>query len=490
MNGEFIEALQQISKEKDIPLDTLIETVESALATAYKRNNPAHGEIKVRIDSNKTASTPYKVYCEKVVVAEVTNDYEEISLEEALRHNPDALVGEVLTFDIPTEGFGRIAAQTAKQVVVQRIREAERRKIFDEYNERVGEVVTGTVQRREGRNVLISLGKLDALLPTQEQVDSEPYRFNDRIKVYVLEVRDTPKGPQVIVSRTHPSLIRRLFELEVPEIAEGVVTIKSVAREPGARSKIAVMSRDDKVDPVGSCVGHRGSRVQAVVNELYDEKIDIVRWNVDVGLFIGEALSPAKSVKVSVNDDQKSAFVVVPDNQLSLAIGKAGQNVRLAARLTGWRIDIRSEAQVARAALMSVTSHSLDSDKEETETEKTPVVTPAEETTAETVEVVETASETSEGNPETVVSVEETEETVNVATSEEAPAPVTEPETSVTEPEVTATESVTLVVEPEIFVAEAVAPVVEPEAKSDTLSVATTENHPTAEENSDEASAS
>jgi N utilization substance protein A len=239
-------------------------------------------------------------------------------------------------------------------VVVQRIREAERRKVFDEYNDKVGEVVTGVVQRREGRNVIVNLGKLDALLPIQEQVETEPYHFNDRIKVYVLEVKETPKGPQVIVSRTHPSLIRRLFELEVPEIADGVVTIKSVAREPGARSKIAVMSRDDKVDPVGACVGHRGSRVQAVVNELYDEKIDIVRWNADTSIFIGEALSPAKAVKVTVKEEEKSAFVVVPDNQLSLAIGKAGQNVRLAARLTGWRIDIRSEAQVNRAALMAV----------------------------------------------------------------------------------------------------------------------------------------
>ena len=354
-NGEFLEALQLIAKEKDIPLDTLIETVESALATAYKRNYPINGEIKVQIDSTRGATNPFRVFYEKTVVEEVEDDFEQMTLEEARKHNPDALVGEIVSINVEMANFGRIAAQTAKQVVVQRIRETERRKIFDDYNERVGEVVTGTVQRKEGRNVVIGLGKLDAILPTQEQVETEPYRFNDRIKVYVLEVRDTNKGPQVIVSRTHPSLIRRLFELEVPEIADGVVTIKSVAREPGARSKIAVMSRDEKVDPVGSCVGHRGSRVQAVVNELYDEKIDIVRWNADNGLFIGEALSPAKAVKVSTNEEQKSAFVVVPDTQLSLAIGKAGQNVRLAARLTGWRIDIRSEAQVARAALLAVT---------------------------------------------------------------------------------------------------------------------------------------
>lgn len=373
MNADFLEALQQIAKEKDIPLDTLIETVESALATAYKRNSMTSAEVKVRIDSNKAATDPFKVFYEKTVVEEVENEHDEVSLEEARKLNPDILVGEVVRMDIPLGNFGRIAAQTAKQVVVQRIREAERRKIFDEYNERVGEVVTGTVQRREGRNVIIGMGKLDAMLPAQEQVETEPYRFNDRIKVYILEVRDTAKGPQVIVSRTHPSLIRRLFELEVPEIADGIVTVKKVAREPGARSKIAVMSRDEKVDPVGACVGHRGSRVQAVVNELYDEKIDIVRWNADPGIFIAEALSPAKAVKVTVNEDAKSAFVVVPDNQLSLAIGKAGQNVRLAARLTEWRIDIRSEAQVARAALMAMTEHIDTSDESEGEEEEAPI---------------------------------------------------------------------------------------------------------------------
>ncbi len=363
--SEFIEALQQIAKEKDIPLDTLIETVESALATAYKRNNNSTGEVKVRIDSGRSAASPFRVFCEKTVVDEVFDENNEITLTDARAINPEILVGETLVYDVPQGNFGRIAAQTAKQVVVQRIREAERKKVFDEFNERVGEVVTGTVQRREGRNVIIGLGKLDALLPVQEQVETEPYKFNDRIKVYVLEVRDSPKGPQVIVSRTHPSLIRRLFELEVPEIADGIVTIKSVAREPGARSKIAVVSRDEKVDPVGACVGHRGSRVQAVVNEMYDEKIDIVRWNADTAAFIGEALSPAKAVTVNVNEEAKSAFVVVPDSQLSLAIGKSGQNVRLAARLTGWRIDIRSEAQVARAALMSMTDHLGDSDGDE-----------------------------------------------------------------------------------------------------------------------------
>jgi N utilization substance protein A len=365
MNGDFLEALEQIAKEKDIPFDTLVDTVESALATAYKKNFTTESDIRVKIDSRRNAKDHFRVFYEKQVVEEVKSTATQLSLDEAKALDPEAEIGDTLSFEVNTASFGRIAAQTAKQVVVQRIREAERKKIFDDYTERVGEVVTGTVQRREGRNILISLGKLDAVLPPQEQVESEPYRFNDRVKVYVLEVRDTNKGPQVVVSRTHPSLIRRLFELEVPEISDGVVTIKSVAREPGARSKIAVMSRDEKVDPVGACVGHRGSRVQAVVNELYDEKIDIVRWNEDASLFISEALSPAKSSKVTLDDEAKSAFVVVPDSQLSLAIGKQGQNVRLAAKLTGWRIDIRSEAQLARAALMAMTDGLESDDSEE-----------------------------------------------------------------------------------------------------------------------------
>lgn len=348
MNGDFIDALRAIEKEKEIPLDVLIETVESAMVTAYKKNFATTGDVHVRVQSSKTG---FKVFCEKSVVDEVSNPHGEISLEEARRLNPEASIGDMIEVEVTPENFGRIAAQTAKQVVMQRIREAERDHIFDEYSEKSGEVVTGIVQRREQRNVFINIGKVEALLPASEQVPTEPYKFNDRVKVFILEVRRTPKGPQVILSRTHPSLIRRLFELEVPEIHEGIVTLKSVAREAGSRSKIAVASSDEKVDPVGACVGHRGSRVQAVVTELYDEKIDIIRWNEDASRFVAESLSPAKVVTVTVNEETKSAFVIVPDNQLSLAIGKAGQNVRLAARLTGWRIDIRSEAQIARSVL-------------------------------------------------------------------------------------------------------------------------------------------
>ncbi len=342
MNGDFIDALKQIEREKDIPFDQLVETIESALASAYRRAFADGAEVKLRMDARGRGLKPV---LQKIVVEDVENPHREIRLADAQRRNPAVRLGDTIDVELPADGFGRIAAQTAKQVVVQRIREAEREKVYDEFAHRVGEVVTGVVQRREQRNCFVLLGKVEALLPASEQVHGEQYRFNDRLKVYLLEVKKTTKGPQVIVSRSHPSLIRRLFELEVPEIEDGTVLIKSVAREAGARSKIAVATTDEKVDPVGACVGHRGSRVQAVVNELYGEKIDIIRWHDNVGDFIREALSPAKPVSVTINDEAKSAYVVVPDSQLSLAIGKEGQNVRLAARLTGWRIDIRSESQ-------------------------------------------------------------------------------------------------------------------------------------------------
>jgi N utilization substance protein A len=348
MNADFLDALRQIEKEKEIPLEVLLSTIESALETAYKKNFAATGDVRVRVSSSKGG---FQVFCEKDVVETVENSHTEITLEEARKYDPDVKVGDVIEIEVTPENFGRIAAQTAKQVVVQRIREAERERVYEEFGDRVGEVLTCTVQRREQRNVFVNLGKIEAILPPAEQVPTEPYRFNDRLKVYVLEVRRTPKGPQVVVSRTHPSLIRRLFELEVPEISEGIVTIKSVAREPGARTKVAVYSNDDKVDAMGACVGHRGTRVQSVVNELYGEKIDIVRWNERIDKFIGEALSPAKAVSVTCDEETKTALVVMPDSQLSLAIGKSGQNVRLAARLTGWRIDIRSESQLAKSAL-------------------------------------------------------------------------------------------------------------------------------------------
>lgn len=370
MNAEFIEALRQIEREKEIPFDVLVEALETALATAYKKSYGIEKDVNLRVERGGKA--PFRVFRRMTVVEDVENEHAEVTLPDARdRYNPVAAIGDTVEEPLSQRDFeriGRIAAQTAKQVVVQRIREAERDKVFDEYNDKIGEVLTGSVSRKEGGTVLIQMGKIEAVLPIKEQVPGEPYRINERLKVFVLDVRKTPKGPQVLVSRTHPSLIRRLFELEVPEIHDGVVSIKSVAREPGARSKIAVASRDDRVDPVGSCVGHRGARVQAVVNELFDEKIDIVRWSGDSRQFITESLSPARVTGVTLNEETKSAFVVVPDNQLSLAIGKSGQNVRLAARLTGWRIDIRSESQVAKQAFLDAAA-ALQSAPEDPEAE-------------------------------------------------------------------------------------------------------------------------
>jgi len=342
MNGEFLEALRQIEREKEIPIEVLIETIEVAIASAYRRAFQQDASIRLQPDNRGRG---LKLVCEKTIAAEVENPHQQISLSDAQRFNPRARIGETVGVPLPQAGFGRIAAQTAKQVVVQRLREAEREKIFEQFGHRVGEVLAGVVQRREHRNVILLLGRTEALLPASEQVRGEPYRFNDRIKVYLLEVRKATRGPQVVVSRSHPALIRRLFELEVPEIEDGTVTIEEVAREPGARSKIVVSSSEERVDPVGACVGHRGSRVQAVVSELYGEKIDIIRYNEDTAEFIREALSPAKPISVTLDETEKNAYVVVPDLQLSLAIGKEGQNVRLAARLSGWRIDIRSESQ-------------------------------------------------------------------------------------------------------------------------------------------------
>lgn len=357
MNAEFIEALRQIEREKDIPFDTLWQALEAAMSTAYKKTLGVDHDVTLRIEHNSGKQPIY--FRRRTVVETPSNPHTEISLEEArASHNAKAELGSVIEerlSDRDMERMSRIAAQTAKQVVVQRIREAERDKVFDEFDQRKGELMTGTVYRREGRNVIINLGKIEAILPEKEQVESENYRHNERFRFLVLDVRRGAKGPQVIVSRSHPSLIRRLFEMEVPEIADGTVQIKSVAREAGQRSKIAVASKEERVDPVGSCVGHRGQRVQAVVDELRGEKMDIVRWGPDMRQFITESLSPARVGSVKVDEEQKSAFVVVPDNQLSLAIGKAGQNVRLAARLTAWRIDIRSESQLARDRQAGIT---------------------------------------------------------------------------------------------------------------------------------------
>lgn len=344
----FMEAFEALGRERGIAPGVLFDAIEAALTSAYHRNFGSAQNVRVEMDRETFV---YHVYALKTVVEEVTNDITEISLEEARAINPDYEVGDVFEQEVTPANFGRIAAQTAKQVVVQRIREAERGNIYDEFSSRASDILNGTVQRVENRNVYIDLGKTEALLPAAEQIEGETYRHGDRIKAYILEVRKTSKGPQITVSRTHPGLLKRLFELEVPEIQDGIVEIKSVAREPGMRSKIAVFSREEDVDPVGACVGHKGLRVQAIVNELRDEKIDIVKWNVDPAHYIANALSPAKVVSVAVKGDEKVSRVVVPDYQLSLAIGKEGQNARLAAKLTGWKIDIKSETQAADEAL-------------------------------------------------------------------------------------------------------------------------------------------
>ena len=338
----FLDALKELAAEKGVEEEGLFDAIEAALISAYKRNFGSAQNVRVVLDRHTGA---YHVYAIKTVVEEVFDDVEEISLAQARTINPDYEIDDTIEIEVTPANFGRIAAQAAKQVVVQRVREAERGIIYEEFMSREGDIITGLVSRVENRNVFIDLGKTEAILMPAEQIAGETYEHGDRIKAYIVEVKRTSKGPQIVVSRTHPGLLKRLFELEVPEIQEGIVEIKSVAREPGMRSKIAVWSKDEDVDPVGSCVGHKGMRVQAIVDELGSEKIDIVKWNEDSAKFIANALSPAKVVSVAVNEDEKVSRVVVPDYQLSLAIGKEGQNARLAAKLTGWKIDIKSETQ-------------------------------------------------------------------------------------------------------------------------------------------------
>lgn len=342
MNSEFIQALRDLEREKGINVDILLEAIEAALISAYKKN---FGSLQnVRIDIRRDTGE-IKVLAQRQVVEEVTDPRQEISLEEARAINSNYELGDIVEKEVTPKDFGRIAAQTAKQVVVQRIREAERGLIYEEFIGRENDLVTGVVQRQEGKNIILDLGRAEAILLPSEQSPGETYRQGERLKVYVLEVRKTNKGPQILVSRTHPGLIKRLFELEVPEIHDGIVEVKGVAREPGARSKIAVHSRDEKVDPVGSCVGPKGARVQAVVQELRGEKVDIIKWSDDPAVYVANSLSPARVLDVTVDEENKVSQVIVPDNQLSLAIGKEGQNARLAARITGWKIDIKPESE-------------------------------------------------------------------------------------------------------------------------------------------------
>lgn len=343
MNTEFLEALKDLEKEKGIAVDVLLEAIEAALLSAYKRNFGFLQNARVHIDRE---TGDYKVYSQQTVVEEVLDPRLEISLEEARKINPGYDPGDIVETEVTPRNFGRIAAQTAKQVVVQRIREAERNIIYEEFANREGDIINGMVQRVEQKNVFIELGKTEAVLAPSEQMPGEEYRQGMRIKAYIVEVRKTTKGPQIMISRTHPGLLKRLFELEVPELHEGVIELKAIAREAGYRSKIAVYSREENVDPVGACVGPKGMRVQTIVNELNGEKIDIIKWDPDPSKFVAASLSPAKVVAVEVWEEEKVARVIVPDYQLSLAIGKEGQNARLAAKLTNWKIDIKSESQM------------------------------------------------------------------------------------------------------------------------------------------------
>ena len=342
MNKELLSAIEYLSKEKGVTADVICDSLEAVLITAYKKEYDGNPNATVRLDR---LTGDYSIVSPKTVVAEVADEENEISLEDARAIDKGYEEGDEILVDVTPKNFGRIAAQAAKQVMIQRLREAERNIVYDEFYGRTDDIITGIIQRIEQKNVYIDLGKAEAVLPYSEQIPTEEYTVGQRIKCYVVEVRNSPKGAQIQLSRTHPGLLKRLFELEVPEIYDGVVELHSVAREPGKRSKIAVYSRDLNVDCVGACVGPKGARVQNIVMELQNEKIDIVKWDEDPAVYIANALSPAQVVSVTIDEGAKSSVVVVPDYQLSLAIGKAGQNARLAAKLTNWKIDIKSESQ-------------------------------------------------------------------------------------------------------------------------------------------------
>ncbi len=342
MNTELLEALNILEKEKDISKETLLDAIENSLLNACKNHFGKADNVRVIMDRQ---TCDYKLYAEKEVVEDVEDPIEQISLEDARNMDGKYDLGDIVQIPIESKSFGRIATQNAKNLILQKIREEERKVVYDQYFEKEKDIVTGIVQRYVGRNVSINLGKADAMLTENEQVKGEVFKPTERIKLYVVEVKNTTKGPKILVSRTHPELVKRLFESEVTEVRDGVVEIKSIAREAGSRTKIAVWSNDPDVDPVGACVGMNGARVNAIVNELRGEKIDIINWSDNPAILIENALSPAKVISVMADPDEKAASVIVPDYQLSLAIGKEGQNARLAARLTGYKIDIKSETQ-------------------------------------------------------------------------------------------------------------------------------------------------
>ncbi|MCL2354995.1 MAG: transcription termination factor NusA [Oscillospiraceae bacterium] len=341
--AEMLKAMEELEKERGISKEYLLEALETALVTAYKRNFDQ--EENVRVEMNQT-NGQIKIYSVKEVVKEVEDDLLEISVEDAKKTDKKAKVGAEIQIEIVPKDFGRIAAQTAKQVIIQKIREVERDMMFSEYNDRKGEIVSGIIQKAEGGTLVLDLGKLEGIMFVKDQIPTENYVVNKKIRAYVVNVEKGMKGnPQVFVSRSHPDFVRRLFEFEIPEIYEGLIEIKSVSRDPGNRSKVAVYSTNENIDPVGSCVGQKGIRIQNIINELNGEKIDVIEWDEDPATFISAALLPAQVMAVDAREEERFAQVIVPDDQLSLAIGKAGQNARLAARLTGWKIDIKSETQ-------------------------------------------------------------------------------------------------------------------------------------------------
>ena len=357
MSSELFDAIQYLEKEKGIDKDVLMEALEAALISAYKKN--FHSATNVRVDLNEETGS-MRVLSRKEVVEEVEDNNQQISLEQAKEINPNYVLGDVIEMEVTPRDFGRIAAQAAKQVVTQRVREAERGVIFNEYIDREEDIMNGIIQRVDPRFVYVNLGKVEAKLPDAEQMPTEEYHVHDRLKVFVTKVENTNKGPQIFVSRSHPGLLKRLFEMEVPEIYDGTVEIRSVAREAGDRSKVSVYAPNTDIDPVGSCVGQRGQRVQTIVDELKGEKLDIVEWSEDPVVYVSNALSPSKVLEVLVSEDDKATTVIVPDNQLSLAIGKRGQNARLAAKLTGWKIDIKSETEARDAGLISDRKNEVD----------------------------------------------------------------------------------------------------------------------------------
>ncbi|MEG0073537.1 MAG: transcription termination factor NusA [Clostridia bacterium] len=345
----LLSAMEELYTEKGITKEYMVESLKMALEVAYKKNFGSETEnIVIKIDDEKGEA---KVFAQKEVVAtveEVENNGTHITLEDAKNISKRAAVGDILNVEVTPKNFGRIAAVTGKQVIVQRLREAERDLVFSQYSNKAGEIVVGIVQRMDKGNLIIDLGRVEAFMPAKEQVKTERFETHDRIKAFVVEVNQNPKfGPQVLLSRTHPNLVKKLFEMEVPEIADGIIEIKNIVREAGARTKVAVWSNDENIDPIGSCIGKRGMRIQKVTDELQGEKIDIIPFSDDAPSYIINALSPAQILAIDLNEEENSCLVVVPDDQLSLAIGAGGQNVRLAANLTGWKIDIKSESQVA-----------------------------------------------------------------------------------------------------------------------------------------------